>query len=417
MANRSRTGEAGLKAEEVPMQIKPGILIAEDDDDLRSWLIEQALGFYFSVKEASGEDLLELMYTYTPDVLVLDLQLTDVDAIQIIRWLSENPARPLLILMSGQDAKVIEAVRQFAIANGWEVVGILSKPFRAPAFRRLLGKAKARVAPKPNYQDQSLLSQLVIGIPNNELVLFYQPLVSVSDDTIKGVEGLVRWNHPIYGHLGPERFIAMAEKSGAIVPLTWWVLRTAIKQHSLWKEAGRVLSVSVNISAKFLVSPKAVDVVLRLLRNHDCEPRYLTLEITETEVTGNSTVALEILARFRLAGVKVAMDDYGVGFSTLSQLERYPFSDLKLDRWIVTAMPTDKRQRDAISNLVKLVGKQGMTVTGEGVETGDQLAALAEAGVQKAQGFLFACAMPAEQIDDWISNTVKSGRFRMIEPV
>jgi diguanylate cyclase len=177
------------------------------------------------------------------------------------------------------------------------------------------------------------------------------------------------------------------------------------------------LSVSVNISAKFLVSPKAVDVVLRLLRNHDCEPRYLTLEITETEVTGNSTVALEILARFRLAGVKVAMDDYGVGFSTLSQLKRYPFSDLKLDRWIVTAMPTDKRQRDAISSLVKLVGKQGMAVTGEGVETEDQLAALAEAGVQKAQGFLFARAMPAEQIDDWISNTVKSGRFRRIEPI
>src|SRR5258708_5952399 len=265
----------------VMMQPKPTILIAEDDDDLRGELTEQATGLGFFVKEArSGEELFEFMRIFTADALILDLRLTDVDAIQIIRRLSENPVRPLLTLISGQDAKVIEMVEQIATSNGLEVVGSLSKPFSLRAMRELLGKNKARIPVKPEYQDLSLISQLVIAIPNDELVLFYQPLVSISEHTISGVEGLVRWNHPLHGHLAPDRFIAMAESSGTIVPLTWWVLQTAIKQHAKWKRDGFVLSVSVNISAIFLASSETVDVVLRLLQNYECDPRYLTLEIT-----------------------------------------------------------------------------------------------------------------------------------------
>ncbi len=389
---------------------KPTVVIAIRREDARTALAAEAERAGFAVKTTGlGDELFELFRTFIPDALILDLRLPNADAIQVIHRLSKFALHPFLILVGDKAGGMLDVVQQIAVANGLPVAGTLSGAWHSEKVQELLDKAHAEIPAKTTYGEQSLMMQLAQAIPNDELYLVYQPLVEIAGRRITGVEALVRWNHPTRGELIPDRFITLAEYSGIIVPMTWWVLQTAIKQHADWKKQGLVLPVSVNISAGFLTSVELADVVLRLLQNYGGEPRHLTLEITETDVVGNPTLALEILARFRLAGVKVAMDDYGVGFSNLTQLQQYPFSDLKIDRWMIEKLPTDKEQQEEIKLLVRLAGAQDVAVTGEGIETEEQWSALEATGCKTAQGYLIARPMLPLKIPGWIA--AEANRF------
>jgi EAL domain-containing protein (putative c-di-GMP-specific phosphodiesterase class I) len=384
--------------------IKPQIIIVEDDEGIRELLVERALRHNFAVRTAgSGEELFWHLRMHVPDALVLDLRLPDADAIQIVRKLAELSMAPHIILMSGQDETVLDVAQTLARSNGMNVAGALKKPFSARAMDALLDDVQARIPVRGSYQDQGLITQLTLGIPNNELVLHYQPKVRLSDRTVEGVEALVRWNHPLHGLLGPGRFIPLAEYSEVIIPLTWAVLQSAIHQYVAWRNDGFVLPVSINVSASFLNSAETADVILRLLQTRQCDPSHLTLELTETEIARNPTVALEILTRLRLHGIRVAMDDYGIGFSDLAQLHRYPFTDIKLDRSLVSALDISQDARDAVGNVMSVAKGLGMTITGEGVETQEQWAKLQEIQCDLAQGFLISHPLPDQQLRKWLA--------------
>jgi EAL domain-containing protein (putative c-di-GMP-specific phosphodiesterase class I) len=392
------------------------VIVAVDNDQARETIARQAAVVGYAVRAThSGNRLFELFRTYIPDILVLSLRLERSDAIQVIHRLRKFSLHTVVVLaVEGPDG-MAEVVRQIAIANGFPVssliLGEVGGEVGDDQVAPLLEAACKDIPAKPKRQFDSVMMQFADAMRNDELFLNYQPLVGMVDRRVVGVEALVRWNHPTRGELVPDRFIPLAEQSGLIVPMTWWVLQRALRQYRDWRRQSLVLPIAVNISAGFLTSIELPDVVLGLLADYECPPEHLTLEITETDVVGNPALALEVLARLRLAGVKVAMDDYGVGFSDLRQLRRYPFSDLKIDRWMVEKVDTDHQQRLEIERLVEFAGVHHLRVTGEGVETPEQWATLQTLGCNIAQGYLIARPLPALAVSSWIDAEADCGRF------
>lgn len=386
-------------------------LVVSGDDDFRDELVERAVSLGFSVRSARGvDDVRRLLRRYGFDWLIVDLDIGEDACLQTFELLAERGLHPRTILVGGTSPVVAEQVRHAADQRGLEPVGALRRPLSLPKLRELLASLPPRQADEAD-ADPSFGH--VSAIPKEEIVVHYQPIVAMADRTLRRAEALVRWQHPQHGLIRPVRFIGMFERAETITPLTWEVLSRAVDQQTAWKNAGMTLAVSVNISALFLASLKTGDDILALLRERRCDPRHLILEITETEVAVNPAVARALLARLREAGVEISMDDYGVGFSDLERLRYYPFSDLKVDRWLVARLDSGEPEaHEIVRMLVSLGRRDHFTLTGEGIETEEQWNALEHLGCDYGQGFLLARPMPAEHLGGWIDRMAARGRYR-----
>jgi len=385
-------------------------LVVCNDDDFREELVERAVSLNFSVRaiRLPGE-LPGMLQGQGFNWVILDLGLGESTCLQIVDTLGASREPPRTILIGGDDEAALDSVRKSVTRNKLELVGILTRPLSFSAVRELLESPQIKDAES---SEPDPIPRQLDAIPNDEIVVHYQPMISMADRTIRRVEALVRWRHPQLGLLRPGRFIAQAERSGAIVPLTWEVVSRAIDQHLAWKNEGLLLAVSVNISALFLESLQRADEILALLQSRSCDPRNLILEITETEAAQNPPIARALLTRLREAGVEVSMDDYGVGFSNLERLRYYPFSDLKVDRWLVAKLDHSREARDIVQTLAALAAKENFSLTGEGIETEQQWNVLEELGCDFGQGFLIARPMPGDRVRRWVDKMTEIGRYR-----
>ena len=231
------------------------------------------------------------------------------------------------------------------------------------------------------------------ALEHDHFVMFYQPIVSLDSGRIVGFEGLVRWQHPERGLIPPDRFIAVAEETGLIVPLGWWVLTEVCRQGSEWQRRYRLeppLYVSVNISGKIVMQPDMVDRVIGILEQARLPPESLKLEITESVIMDHGEEALTRLSELRALGVRFSIDDFGTGYSSLSYLQEFSYDTLKIDRSFIEAMGRKEGNAAIIQTIVALAGMLHMDVVAEGVETPDQLDRLRQIGCQQAQGFWFS---------------------------
>lgn len=239
-----------------------------------------------------------------------------------------------------------------------------------------------------------------LAIANDQLFLEYQPLVSLKDKSILGIEALMRWQHPVHGRMPPDDFIPMAEDTGLIVDATWWVFEHALialrRLHD--KTANRELFVSVNVSAQDFNDPAMVDRLLQMIDKNGLEPRHLHLEITERLLLRQSDQVRGLLNRCRQSGMSIAIDDFGTGYSALSYLHTYPVSTLKIDKSFVGQMLADKQALGLVRSILSLGDNMALSVFAEGVETEDQANTLLSLDCQIAQGFYFARPMPEEQL-------------------
>jgi EAL domain-containing protein (putative c-di-GMP-specific phosphodiesterase class I) len=388
-------------------------LVASNDDDFREELVERAVSLNFSVRaiRLPGE-LPRMLQGHGFDWLILDLELGENACLEIVDALGASREPPRTILIGG-DKAILDSVQKSVAQHKLELVGVLTRPLSFSAVSNFLESPPIDDAESSTPDP---ISHQLEAIPNDEIVVHYQPMISMADRTIRRVEALVRWRHPQLGLLRPARFIAHAERSGAIVPLTWEVLRRAIDQHMTWKNEGMLLSVSVNISALFLESLRRADEILTLLQSRSVDPRHLILEITETEAAQNPPIARALLTRLREAGVEISMDDYGVGFSNLERLRYYPFSDLKVDRWLVAKLDRSREARDIVETLASLAVREKFSLTGEGVENEEQWNVLEKLGCDFAQGFLIARPMPGDRVRRWVGKMTEIGRYRMVQP-
>ncbi len=241
----------------------------------------------------------------------------------------------------------------------------------------------------------TLLDELRGALERDELVLYYQPKVELCDGTVRSVEALLRWNHPTRGTVPPNDFIPVAEQTGLISALTETVLRKALRQARVWKDEGRDISVSVNLSARNLTDTRLPQLVKELLAQEDVEPNRLEVEVTETSAMADPARAADVLRKLSQLGVAVSVDDYGTGYSSLSYLRSLPIGTLKIDQSFVVDMLSNAENAVIVRSTIELAHNLGLKVVGEGVEDVETREALAELGCHVAQGFHLSRPLPA----------------------
>lgn len=241
-------------------------------------------------------------------------------------------------------------------------------------------------------------NELRAAIEQEELELHYQPIVRLSDRKLVGFEALIRWQHPHRGLVAPNEFISLAESTGLIVPIGWWVLRNACEQMVLWQKQhpdSNLSFISVNVAGKQFSQPYAGDIIAQILGETGLDPSYLKLEITESEIIENIDVVLKTAAKLKDLGVQLSMDDFGTGYSSLSYLHCLPVDTLKIDRSFIKNIEEDLHQLELVKTIVKLAEVFDLDIVAEGIERDEQCAQILDLQCEYGQGYLFSKPLSA----------------------
>jgi EAL domain-containing protein (putative c-di-GMP-specific phosphodiesterase class I) len=249
-----------------------------------------------------------------------------------------------------------------------------------------------------------LRTQLESAVENGELRVLYQPIISLDSGEIVGVEALVRWEHPSRGLLTPDVFLPLAEQAGLMRRLALRVLERSLRDLRSWRAAGHDLSLAVNLSVSNLQDVALPGQVAMLLESLGVPAEVLTLEITEDVLMADAARSQQVLAGLRALGVRLSIDDYGTGYSSLAYLRALPVHELKLDRSFVRNLTSDPRAAAIVRSTLQLSRDLGMTMVVEGVEDAGALAALCAWECDIAQGFHVARPMPAERFVEWLQS-------------
>jgi EAL domain-containing protein (putative c-di-GMP-specific phosphodiesterase class I) len=233
--------------------------------------------------------------------------------------------------------------------------------------------------------------------------MHYQPTADMRTGRIVGAEALMRWRHPRHGLMMPDRFIPLAERSGLIRSLTLFAARTALTQARAWRDAGLELTVSVNLSTRDLIDISLPEEIGDLLDEARLPAHLLELEITESVIMADPMRARGVVARLREMGVKVAIDDFGSGYSSLGYLKRLPVNELKIDKSFVMNMQDDSGDAVIVQSTIDLAHNLGLTVVAEGVESDETWRRLGALGCDVAQGWLIGRPLPAAEFASWLS--------------
>ncbi|MBL0141122.1 MAG: EAL domain-containing response regulator [Betaproteobacteria bacterium] len=379
-----------------------------DDDQFALTLLERQLdrlGFPEVMAFESGiEAVTHLEYAPSrPDLVFCDLQMPQMDGVEVVRHLVRLGYAGALVLVSGEDTRIIETAYRVARGHGLHVLGSLRKPVEPGALCAIMEGTFARHAtathgPKKQYSPQ----ELALAIARGELVNFYQPKVEIHSCELVGVETLVRWRHPGNGLVMPDDFIAMAEESGLIDELTHHVLNSALRQSRRWQDAGLGLQIAVNVSMENLVSLEFPDRVERAALEAGQPLQNLMLEVTESRLMDDVLTPLEILTRLRLKRIGLSIDDFGMGHSSLAQLRDIPFTELKVDRSFVHGACRDASLRAIFEASLAMARQLGMRSVAEGVENREDWDFLRGCGCDLAQGYFIGVPMPGEELDRWM---------------
>jgi len=377
-------------------------LVVIDDDDLVGQLVVEAarqVGFV-ALAVQDFEALKVQVDVAEPDVMVLDLVLPNVDGIQVLRFLADRGCKAKIWLLSGFDPKVVQTAERLGVSLGLNIVGALNKPVSVTTLKEELRKQLRESG------DFSAL-ELEQAISDDHLFVHYQPKVRLAgerdagadmltltvDDTpfeVVGFEALARWRNPHGAMVSPVKFIPVAEHSRMMEPLTQSVFRQVIEALAQWKARGVRLNVAVNISPSTLADLDLPDRLADKAHAVGVSPDQMILEITENSAVTEDPHFMDVLSRFRLKGFGLSLDDFGTGFSSLIQIYRMPFTELKIDRSFVSEMDQNEEAYTIVRSIVDLGHNLGMKVCAEGVETRASANTLMTLGCDYAQGFYFS---------------------------
>lgn len=349
----------------------------------------------------SPDDMLAQLEQWKPTHIALDLIMPAKDGVEILHELALRECKAQILLMSGVGVKVLETTKQAALYRGLNVVGVLPKPFAIEKLRALLSTSSDNKDAKVTGDESGpvliySLGDILHALHDSQFVLYYQPKIRLSDLSIVGYEALLRWEHPRHGLLLPERFMPQVEGTMVMHPLTFELFNMGLQWLGTLGPQTTV-TLSINFSASTLEVNEFVERLYQSCLTHDILPSRVILEITESSTINQSAVALDALSRLRIKGFSLSIDDYGTGYSTMKQLSRLPFSELKLDRSFVASMQKSLESHVIVESTISLGHKLAMVTCAEGVEDKETLAALRALGCDLAQGFYFARPMPGPE--------------------
>lgn len=354
--------------------------------------LEESAGPKSTVTRLSGDEFA---------VLLEDV--TDKDAaVSTARRLGEALRAPVGL---GESEVSVSASVGIAVGDseGDSAEGLLREADVAMHEAKRKGKARHKVF-NPGAETTTsgrllMEADLRRGIKEEELLVYYQPLVALETGKVRGVEALVRWRHPTYGLIPPGEFVPLAEQTGLITHIGRWVLEEACRQVRLWQRqhpGDPPLALSVNVSACQLRHPNLFDEIFRTLQSTGFDPAHLMLEITESVLVHDVTAAA-VLRKLKKSGIELAMDDFGTGYSNLAYLKRLPIDSLKIDRLYVNGLGSDTEDTAIVHATVAFAKALGLSVIAEGIESDEQLTRLKELGCELGQGYHFARPLPSDE--------------------
>ncbi|MDF2094357.1 EAL domain-containing response regulator [Aquibaculum arenosum] len=354
-----------------------------------------------------GDEFFRLICDWNPTHVVLDLVMPEFDGMDVLHRLADMRSTAQVILTSGHGPRVVEAARKVATEIGLSAPGVLPKPFTPAGLRALLqtnGSAPPARKPKPKSKSTPVLineDEIAAGIEAQQFTAHYQPKIDCVTGAIVGFEALARWEHPQVGLVMPDRFIAQAEYHGLIDGITRQISEEVVAWlGKVYRQ--RDFEISINLSAKSIDDQRVAEEISALCARHGIATTRVVLEVTETSAMGNPTAALELLTRFRIRGFQLSIDDFGIGYSSLAQLSRLPFSELKIDKSFVMTAHSSEESQKIVAALVGLARNLGLRTTAEGVEDAWTLDFLKELGCDHAQGYFIARPMPGPEVEAWV---------------
>jgi EAL domain-containing protein (putative c-di-GMP-specific phosphodiesterase class I)/FixJ family two-component response regulator len=392
------------------MQVITSVLIVDDSavQRLHAARLCRELGVTRLDEASNGQEALAVLEVLTPppDLLIIDLEMPTMDGAELLENLARRKVGIPIIVASSRESALLNSIQDMGGAVGLHIVSALKKPLRIDTLRGALSQLDM-VKTRQQRQPQLLpidVAGLKTALEAGEIIVHYQPKVDIATGNVCGLEALARWQHPTLGLVPPDQFIALAEQGNLIHELTMQVMNQALFQIAVWNMYGLDLSIAINLSPQLLNRSELLEEIADLQKTHEVPTDHIVLEVTETSLVRELGVALGVLTRLRLRGFGLSLDDYGTGFSSMQQLARIPFTELKIDRSFVHGAHERESLQVILRSALQLANELGLTTVAEGIETIEDWQLLKEHGCDVGQGWLIAKPMSAEEFEPWLKH-------------
>jgi EAL domain-containing protein (putative c-di-GMP-specific phosphodiesterase class I) len=394
---------------------KSDLVVVVDDDLFALRLISkqlQQLGFTNCKCMSEATEAVRYLGANSSEakIVICDLQMPGMDGIELINAIAAQGFSGGLLLISGEDARLLRSAERLVEAVGLELVGALQKPVKLDALSMMLAAFSAPIKMAAAGQRPTS-EQVKQALECDQLINYYQPKVSLQNGAIVGWEALVRWQHPSQGVLGPGSFLPEIDALNLHDALLLQVLSGSTGALELLRQQaskGNGFKVAVNLADANLRDAKLPEQIHDLVKKYGVSPKNLVLEVSECRGATEKNLSMSTLSRLALKGFPLSLDDFGAGGTTLSDLSDIVISELKFDRAFVSNLQNNLAQRNSISSCIKMAQTLSMTTVAEGVEELEEWQVLRELGCQVVQGFLVAKPMPIAAIDAWCEAWHKS---------
>jgi EAL domain-containing protein (putative c-di-GMP-specific phosphodiesterase class I)/FixJ family two-component response regulator len=390
------------------------VLVADDSATQRmhAQTICTELGLQNVHGAADGRDALRVLLANNVDVALVDLEMPVMDGIELLRSMAQEKCVKSVIILSAKDPILIASVGTMAEADGLHVLGTFQKPLQRDlletSLMRFLQESKSQ--PEPIPQSDVTVIDFCNALDAGDITLAFQPKLTVQGLILRGVEALARWNHPQKGNISPGVFIPLAERHGLIDTLTRDLLEKTFIQKRTWQQMGLRFHIAFNLSPLSLADATLSDWLADLAERYTIPAEEITLEVTENALLGELACAIRTLARLRLKGFNIAIDDYGTGFANAQQLSRVPATELKIDRSLVHQVATRPQQGTILASTVELAKNLKLVTVAEGVESYEDYRILQTLGVDLVQGFYFSKPLTPANLLEWIKTDLSKIR-------
>lgn len=355
----------------------------------------------------NGRELPELINSVSIIAILIDTSIQDPCAIDLLNLLYELNNEIPIIVIGNCEEKVLLSIKRIGTSKKLIVHAIHLDLFGKKEFLEIIDL----IDKKSHIINNETITT---ALQKKQFKMYYQPKISINNNSLVGVEALIRWDRPNIGIVSPDSFISIAEESGLIIPMTYWVIHEVFSQYALWSKQKITTSIAINLSAKILTDIMLPDELDKLSKEFKVNPAHICFEITESAAMHWPEIVLEVVTRIRLKGFSLSIDDFGTGYSSLVELQQLPFTELKIDKSFITDLNQNQANLHIVRAIINLAQNMELSLVAEGVETSDALTRLKELGCDNLQGYLISKPLSVDEFIIWYKSKIdKNGTYKI----